>query len=199
MAVQRSISPFQIPTSMSESLLRVIALPSVVYSYLKLDIEQNEIHIALLIKQETEWIEWFCFFLLLFLVHWNNSDRGHLLETKRGASNTILTAWRGRSLDKRHLFGSGHLLGHLRYSKEVGTSKLILEHLMHTQPPNILWELCLKKINNFHDVIFVLGWRRRSCSQKKQAGGWCGNWYERRSTERPGKWQRSVSLFSPNY
>ena len=78
---------------MSESLLRVIVLPSVVYSYFKLDIEQNEIRKALLIKQETEWIEWFCFFLqLLFVVHWSNSDRGHLLETKKGASNTILTA-----------------------------------------------------------------------------------------------------------
>ena len=153
---------------------------------------------SLVNKARTEWIEWFCFFLLLFLVHWNNSDRGHLLETKRGASNTILTAWRGRLLDKRRLLESGHLLGHLRYSKEVGTSKLILEHLMHTQPPNILWELCLKKIN-FHDVIFVLGWRRRSCSQKKQARGWCGNWYERRNTERPCKWQSSVSLFSPDY
>ena len=76
---------------MSESLLRVIVLPSLVYSYLKLDIEQNEIYVVLLIMQETEWIEWFSLFLLLFLVHWSNSDRGHLLKTKKGASNTILT------------------------------------------------------------------------------------------------------------
>ena len=43
---------------MSESLLRVIVLPSLVY--FELQIEYN----ALLIKQETEWIEWFCYFLL---------------------------------------------------------------------------------------------------------------------------------------
>ena len=42
---------------MSESSLRVIVLPSLVYSYFKLDIEQGEIRKGLLIKQETEWIE----------------------------------------------------------------------------------------------------------------------------------------------
>ena len=38
---------------MSESLLRVIVLPLLVYPYFELDNEQDEIHKALLIKQET--------------------------------------------------------------------------------------------------------------------------------------------------
>ena len=37
-----------------ESSLRVIVLPLSVYPYLKLDIDQDEIRKALLIKQETE-------------------------------------------------------------------------------------------------------------------------------------------------
>ena len=45
---------------MSKSSLKVIALLSLVYPYL--DIEQEEIHKALFIKQETEWIEWLYFF-----------------------------------------------------------------------------------------------------------------------------------------
>ena len=45
----------QIPTSMSESSLRVIVLPSfIVYPYFELDIEQDKIRKPLLIKQETE-------------------------------------------------------------------------------------------------------------------------------------------------
>ena len=48
---------------MSESSLRVIVLPLLVYPYFELDIDQDEIRKALLIKQETEWIESFCFFL----------------------------------------------------------------------------------------------------------------------------------------
>ena len=35
---------------------------------------------------------------------------------QRRASNTILTAQSGQLLDKRHLFGSGCLLGHLQYT-----------------------------------------------------------------------------------
>ena len=42
---------------MSESSLRVIVLPSLVYPYFELDIEQDEIRKALLIKQETGWTE----------------------------------------------------------------------------------------------------------------------------------------------
>ena len=51
---------FQIPKSIqSESSLRVIALPSLVYPYFELDIKQakDEMRKALLIKQGTEWIE----------------------------------------------------------------------------------------------------------------------------------------------
>ena len=51
---------------MSESLLReLIVLPLLVYPYFELDNEQYEIHKALLIKQETERIEWLCSFLLI--------------------------------------------------------------------------------------------------------------------------------------
>ena len=42
---------------MSESSLRVIVLPSLVFPYFELDIEQDEIRKALLIKQETGWTE----------------------------------------------------------------------------------------------------------------------------------------------
>ena len=41
----------QIPTSMSESLLRVIVLPSLVCTRFALDIGQDEVHKASLIKQ----------------------------------------------------------------------------------------------------------------------------------------------------
>ena len=41
---------------MSESSIKVIVLPSLVYPYFKLDIEQGEIHIALKIKRETKWM-----------------------------------------------------------------------------------------------------------------------------------------------
>ena len=37
-----------------EYSLRIIVLPSLVYPWFELDIEQDEIRIALLIKQETE-------------------------------------------------------------------------------------------------------------------------------------------------
>ena len=59
------ISLFQISTSMSESSLRVIALPSLGYPSFKLDIEQDDICKALFIRQVTEWVEWFCSFLLI--------------------------------------------------------------------------------------------------------------------------------------
>ena len=52
--LQCLINTLQIPTSMSESSLRVIVLPSFVLPYFKLGIEQDEILKALLIKQETE-------------------------------------------------------------------------------------------------------------------------------------------------
>ena len=48
------MSLFEIPTFMPESSLIVIVLPSLVYPCFKLNIEQDEIHQALLIKQETE-------------------------------------------------------------------------------------------------------------------------------------------------
>ena len=44
-------------SSISESSLRVIVLPSLVYPYFELDIEQDEICKASLIKDETERIE----------------------------------------------------------------------------------------------------------------------------------------------
>ena len=40
-------------------------LQSLVYPCLERDIEQGEIRKALLIKQETEWIEYFCSFTLI--------------------------------------------------------------------------------------------------------------------------------------
>ena len=42
---------------MSESLLRVIVLPSLVYPYFELDIKKDEIRKALLTMQATEWLE----------------------------------------------------------------------------------------------------------------------------------------------
>ena len=42
---------------MSQSLLRVIVLPSLVYPYFELDIKQDEILKALLTMQATEWLE----------------------------------------------------------------------------------------------------------------------------------------------
>ena len=76
--LQCLINTLQIPTSMSESSLRVIVLPSFVLPYFKLGIEQDEILKALLIKQETEWIEWFCSCLLI-PIFWSNSHRGRLV------------------------------------------------------------------------------------------------------------------------
>ena len=75
-------------------------LPSLVHPYFELDIEQDEICKALLIKQETEWIE---MILLLFANSWYS---GVILTGGiyyRGASNKILTALRGCLLDKRGL------------------------------------------------------------------------------------------------
>ena len=44
---------------MSESSLRVIVLLSLVYPYFEHDIERDKIcKASLIIKQETEWIEW---------------------------------------------------------------------------------------------------------------------------------------------
>ena len=64
---------------MSESSLRVIVLPSLVYPYYELDTKRDEIHKALLIKQQTEWIEWIPSILESFL--WGRLfDRGCLLE-----------------------------------------------------------------------------------------------------------------------
>ena len=51
---RESISLFQIPTSMSESSLWVIVLPSLVYPSFELDIEQDEIRKALLSKKLNE-------------------------------------------------------------------------------------------------------------------------------------------------
>ena len=64
---------------MSESSLRVIVLPSLVYPYFKLDSKQDEIRKALLSKQETEWIEWFCS-LLVILKLGAFITEGHLIQ-----------------------------------------------------------------------------------------------------------------------
>ena len=50
---------------MSESSVIVIVLPSLVYACFKAEIEQDEMRKLLLIKQETEWTEWFCTSLLI--------------------------------------------------------------------------------------------------------------------------------------
>ena len=52
--LQCLINTLQISTSMSESSLRVIVLPSFILPYFKLGIEQDEILRALLIRQEAE-------------------------------------------------------------------------------------------------------------------------------------------------
>ena len=59
LAVYKSMLLFQLPTPKSESLLRVIMLPSLVYPYFEFDIKQFEIrkHSN---KQKTEWIAPFC-------------------------------------------------------------------------------------------------------------------------------------------
>ena len=44
---------------------RVIVLSSLVYPYYELDIKQDEVHKASLIKQQTELIKWFHSFLLI--------------------------------------------------------------------------------------------------------------------------------------
>ena len=44
---------------------RGIFTPSLVYPSFKLDIEQDEIRKASLVKQETEQFQWFCTFLLI--------------------------------------------------------------------------------------------------------------------------------------
>ena len=64
---------------MSESSLRVIVLPSLVYPYFEVDNKQDEIRKALLIKQETEWIEWFCS-LLVILKSGAFITEGHLIQ-----------------------------------------------------------------------------------------------------------------------
>ena len=48
------MSLFEIPALMLESSLIVIVLSSLVYPYFKLDVEQDKIRQALLIKQESE-------------------------------------------------------------------------------------------------------------------------------------------------
>ena len=57
---------------MSQSSLRFIVLPSLVYPFFELEIEQDEVRKALLIKQETEWMnewmnEWFCSLFLIVI------------------------------------------------------------------------------------------------------------------------------------
>ena len=47
---------------MSESSLKVILLSSLIYHYFEVNIEQDKIRKALLIKQQTEW---FCFLLTI--------------------------------------------------------------------------------------------------------------------------------------
>ena len=55
---------------MSESFL---VLPSLVYPYFELNIEQDEIHKASLIKQETEW---FCSYFCLLVFRGNSHGGG---------------------------------------------------------------------------------------------------------------------------
>ena len=50
---------------MSKSSPRAIVVSSLVYPYFELNIDQDAIRKALLIKQNTERIEWFCSFLLI--------------------------------------------------------------------------------------------------------------------------------------
>ena len=52
--------------------MRVIVLSFLVYPYFELDIEKDETRTALLIKQETGWMEW--------LWTCSKSHRGRLLE-----------------------------------------------------------------------------------------------------------------------
>jgi len=65
---------------MAESSFRIIVLPSLVYPYLEPETEQDyEIRKALLIiKQEIEWTEYFC----SFLVFWSNFQRERILDTR---------------------------------------------------------------------------------------------------------------------
>lgn len=64
---------------MSEFLLRVIALPSLVHPYFDLDIEQDEIRKPWLIKQEIEGIAPFC----QLQVFWSISHGRRLLDRGR--------------------------------------------------------------------------------------------------------------------
>ena len=50
---------------MLQTSLSLIVVSSLVYPYFKLDIEQEKICKALLIKQEIKWIEWFSFISLI--------------------------------------------------------------------------------------------------------------------------------------
>ena len=75
---------------MSESSVIVIVLPSLVYPYFKLDIEQDEIYKPLLIKQETEWIDNFDNSYFQVILIGSVYEKGGIYYT--GVSNTILTA-----------------------------------------------------------------------------------------------------------
>ena len=75
------ISFFQISTSMPESLFKLIVLSSLVYPYVELENEQNVMNRPLLIKQETEQIEWFLSFLLISSIL-EYCHRGRLLERR---------------------------------------------------------------------------------------------------------------------
>ena len=151
---------------MSESSLRVIVLPLLVYPYFKLDIERDKIRKALLIKQETEWIEWFCSFSY-YLVFWSNSQSGRLLDRGRlldwGVSNIILTAQRGRLLDKRLYLEVGVLQGHLRQGKDFFPA--------FSPRPRIFlaWKCCTAFLIS-HLVLFLV-WPLNSNSVARQFGG----------------------------
>ena len=66
---------------MPESLFKLIVLLSLVYPCVKLDNEQNVMNRPLLIKQETEQIEWFLSFLLIPSIL-EYCHRGRLLERR---------------------------------------------------------------------------------------------------------------------
>ena len=62
------MSLFQIPANIHVWFLthfNCIVIVLLVDLYFKLDIENDEIRKALLVKQGIEWIEWFCTFLLI--------------------------------------------------------------------------------------------------------------------------------------
>ena len=107
----------------SESSLRVIMLPSLVYPYFDLDFEQDEIRkAALLIKQETEWLNNFVPFCWS-LVFWTNSHRRRLSDRVRLLKKCVggkVRSVRGKKLACLNPFDTPDRLGiaALEYDEE---------------------------------------------------------------------------------